>query len=116
MTLRWKSAVVCGSSATLRFSSSQVRIASVCSWKSNSIENVRAPCGIGPVVSPRGLTYSVTCQEWLIHGVWAMRILPTICVHMCSVASVSFHGSYGRSGQRSRSGLSSAWAISTPCV
>ena len=45
---------------------------------------------IGPVVSPRALTYSVTCQEWLSHGVCASRILPTTCVHRCSVAAVSF--------------------------
>ena len=34
----------------------------------------------GPVVSPRALTYSVACQEWLTHGVRASRYLPTICV------------------------------------
>ena len=61
--------------------------------KSKSIWNARPPYGIGEVVSPRAVTYSVTCQEWLIQGVWASRILPTICVHRCSVVQVSFQAS-----------------------
>lgn len=32
------------------------------------------------------VTYSGTCQEWLIHGVSVWRILPTIWVHRWSVA------------------------------
>src|SRR5206468_3833476 len=64
--------------------------------KSNWISNVQTPCGIGEVVSPREVTYSVTCQEWFVHGVRVRRILPTICVHMCRVIAVSFHSAKGR--------------------
>src|SRR5947208_7268200 len=74
--------------------------------KSNWISNVQTPCGIGEVVSPREVTYSVTCQEWFVHGVRVRRILPTICVHMCSVAAVSIHSAKGKDGQNfSRSSL-----------
>src|SRR5207249_4267830 len=66
--------------------------------KSNWISNVQTPCGIGEVVSPREVTYSVTCQEWFVHGVRVRRILPTICVHMCRVMAVSFHSAKGRAG------------------
>src|SRR5216117_4110309 len=66
--------------------------------KSNWISNVQTPCGIGEVVSPREVTYSVTCQEWFVHGVRVKRILPTICVHMCRVLAVSFHSANGRDG------------------
>ncbi len=67
--------------------------------KSNSISKVRDPCGIGVVVSPRAVRYRGTCQEWLTHGVCMSRILPTIWVHRCSVASVSRHSSYDNAGQ-----------------
>src|SRR6266576_1674156 len=69
--------------------------------KSNWISNVQTLCGIGEVVSPREVTYSVTCQEWFVHGVRVRRILPTICVHMCRVMAVSFHSAKGRDGQKS---------------
>src|SRR5258705_9546310 len=69
------------------------------SMKSKAISNVRLPCGIGDVVNPRAVTYIVTCQEWLVHGVCARRTLPTICDHMCSVAAVSAHASSGSTGQ-----------------
>ena len=49
-----------------------------CATKSKSIWNVRSPCGIGEVVRPRGVTYSVTCQAWLIHELCARRTFPTI--------------------------------------
>ena len=58
---------------------------------------------IGGVPSPRAVTYRVTCQEWLSHGVSASRTLPTICVHSCSVSQVSFHAANGSSGQRAAS-------------
>jgi hypothetical protein len=48
------------------------------SWKSSSIEKVRAPSGIEPVVRPRGVTYSVVCHQWLTIGAPASRNLPTI--------------------------------------
>src|SRR5258706_14787472 len=54
---------------------------------------------MGEVVSPRAETYSVTFHQWLTSGVVFMRILPTICVHMCSVASVSCQSSRMSSGQ-----------------
>src|SRR6266513_4073048 len=66
--------------------------------KSNWISNVQTPCGIGEVVSPREVTYSVTCQEWFVHGLSVSRILPTSCVHMCRVMAVSFHSAKGREG------------------
>src|SRR5262245_62406513 len=69
--------------------------------KSKSIWNVRVPYGIGEVVSPRTVTYSVTCQEWFIQGPCASRTLPTICVQRCKVAHVSLHASSGRLGQAS---------------
>src|SRR5215208_7383060 len=66
--------------------------------KSKLISNVRTPCGIGEVVRPREVTYSVTCHEWFVHGVSVRRILPTICVHMCSVVAVSCHSAKGSAG------------------
>src|SRR6266550_9081460 len=54
---------------------------------------------MGEVVRPRAETYSVTFHQWLTSGVCFMRILPTICVHMCTVASVSCHSSRMSSGQ-----------------
>src|SRR5438477_9674797 len=54
---------------------------------------------MGEVVNPRAETYSVTFHQWFTSGVCFMRILPTICVHMCTVASVSCHSSRMSSGQ-----------------
>src|SRR5437763_1662317 len=53
------------------------------------------------VVSPRGVTYNVTCHQWFTNGLSSILTLPTICVHMCSVSQVSFHASNGRDGQLS---------------
>src|SRR5882672_2011559 len=69
--------------------------------KSKSIANSRVPCGTGEVERPRGVTYRVTCHEWLIQGVCASRTFPTICVQRCSVAAVSCHASSGSAGQTS---------------
>jgi len=44
------------------------------------------PEAIGPVVSPREVTYRVTFQQWLTDGVETRRIFPTICSQRCSVA------------------------------
>src|SRR6516165_7454680 len=66
--------------------------------KSNRISKVARPYGIGEVVRPRAVTYSVTCQEWLVHGLSVSRILPTIWVHMRGVSAVSFHSAKGRAG------------------
>src|SRR5262249_15342194 len=71
--------------------------------KSKSIENVRSPCGIIEVVSPRAVTYSGTCQEWFVQGVWTSRTLPTTCVQRCSVAQVSRQSSKGSGGHTSSS-------------
>src|SRR6266436_1960596 len=73
--------------------------------KSKSIWNVLLPYGMGLVVRPLAVTYSVTCQEWLIQGLCVRRILPTICVHMCKVAQVSLHASRGRLGHVSASDM-----------
>src|SRR5262249_29708867 len=67
--------------------------------KSKSIANSRVPCGMDEVESPRGVTYRVTCHEWLIQGVCASRTFPTICVQRCRVAAVSCHASRGSAGQ-----------------
>src|SRR6201996_7775778 len=69
--------------------------------KSKSICSVFVPHPIGIVVSPRAVGYSVTFQHWFSAGVSAMRILPTICNHICSVAQLSAHALYGSSGQTS---------------
>jgi hypothetical protein len=69
--------------------------------KSKSIWNTRPSYGMPDVVRPRGVTYKVTCHEWLAQGVLASRTLPTICVHRCSVVQVSFHSPYGKAGHSS---------------
>ncbi len=66
--------------------------------KSKSIWKKRAACGREPVVKPRAVTGSVTCQPWLTGGASASRILPTICDHICIVARVSRHSAYGSAG------------------
>src|SRR6058998_1295849 len=83
--------------------------------KSNWISNVQTPCGIGEVVSPREVTYSVTCQEWFVHGVSVRRIFPTICVHMCRVMAVSFHSAKDRDGQSSDAPFISEEIRLAPC-
>ena len=47
--------------------------------KSKSIDSRRSPYGIGDVVRPRAVTYSVTFHHWFILGASASRILPTTC-------------------------------------
>src|SRR6516164_6797964 len=54
---------------------------------------------MGEVVSPRALTWSGTCHQWFMYGLNANRILPTIWVHMCSVARVGSQASSGSAGQ-----------------
>src|SRR5947208_1594958 len=53
------------------------------------------------VVSPRGVTYKVTCHQWLRKGLSSILTLPTICVHRCRVWQVSLHASKGSAGQSS---------------
>src|SRR5438034_6763974 len=53
------------------------------------------------VVSPRGVTYNVTCHQWFTGGLSSILTLPTICVHRWSVWQVSLHASSGRAGQLS---------------
>src|ERR1035438_6255730 len=53
------------------------------------------------VVKPLAVTYKGTFHQWFTIGVRARRILPTIWVHMCRVAQVSFHESGGNAGQHS---------------
>src|SRR5713226_2619330 len=69
--------------------------------KSNSTSKRRGPYGMGDVVKPHVLTYSGTFHQWLLRGVSASRTLPTICVHICNVAQVSFHTTHGKAGQQS---------------
>src|SRR6266699_6744825 len=56
---------------------------------------------MGEVVSPRGVTYKVTCHQWFTNGLSSILTLPTICVHRCRVRQVSFHASNGSAGQLS---------------
>src|ERR1700754_59261 len=70
-----------------------------CSTKSNSMSKTPASYGIADVVKPRGLTYRVTCHQWLISGACVSRILPTIWVHMCSVSREAVHSSTRNDGQ-----------------
>ena len=84
-------------SATARLPPSLVRMRSWWLTKSNSESNAPLAYGIAEVVSPRGVTYSVACHQWLTSGAWAIRTLPMIWVHMCTVARVS-----GQSDSRSR--------------
>src|SRR6266849_1179801 len=56
---------------------------------------------MGEVVKPRAFTYNGTFHQWLARGVSANRTLPTICIHICSVARVSFHSASGNDGQAS---------------
>ncbi|MCO5571888.1 hypothetical protein L7F22_025636 [Adiantum nelumboides] len=67
--------------------------------RSSSISKAPVPYGTADVVSPRGPTYSVTCHQWLSSGAWAMRILPTIWVHMCRVSRVAVQSATRRLGQ-----------------
>jgi hypothetical protein len=48
--------------------------------KSKSIWNVRSPQGMGEVVRPLAVTYSVQLQQWFTLGLAAQRIFPTIWV------------------------------------
>ena len=73
------------------------------SRKSKSTWNRRRPYGIGEVVRPLAVTYNGTCHQWLSGGARAMRTLPTIWTHMCSVDIVGSHARQGSSGQASRS-------------
>ena len=72
------------------------------SRKSKSTWNRRASYGIGEVVRPRAVTYSGTCHQWLSGGASAIRTLPTIWTHMCSVDMVGSQSRHGSSGQAPR--------------
>ena len=61
--------------------------------KSKSMWKRRVPCGMGEVVSPQQVTYSVTFHQWLMRDVCSRRIFPTICVHMWRVERVGCHAS-----------------------
>src|SRR6478736_7379648 len=56
--------------------------------------------GMLPVDKPLGVTYRLTCQEWLSQGMALSLIFPIICTHRCTVASVSFHLLNSMSGHR----------------
>src|SRR5438128_7563890 len=74
-----------------------------CATKSKSIWKAPPPLGTTPVPRPRGVTSRAEFHQWLVGGVFARRILPTIWVHMWTAWRVSFHSSYGRDGHRSSS-------------
>src|SRR5260370_15669163 len=69
--------------------------------KSNATWNTRGPKGIVDVVSPRAVSAKVTFHQSLRNGVNSSLTLPTICVHICSVARLSFQSAYGNAGQAS---------------
>src|SRR5215467_12247889 len=58
------------------------------------------------VVSPRGVTYNVTCHQWFTNGLSSILTLPTICIHIWSVSQVSLHASKGRAGH---------FSVDSPC-
>src|ERR1700757_5047275 len=62
------------------------------------MSNTASRYGTAPVVNPRGLTYNVTCHQWFISGMCTIRILPTICVHICRVSRVAVHSSTSSDG------------------
>src|SRR5207249_8174794 len=80
-----------------------VMMLSWCATKSKSIWKAPPPLGTTPVPRPRGVTSRAEFHQWLVGGVFARRILPTIWVHMWTAWRVSFHSSYGRDGHRSSS-------------
>src|ERR1700731_4297894 len=86
---------MCGDGALPR----AVRSSSRWWTKSNWISNMPPRYGIGEVVKPRVFTYSAVFHQWFSSGVRASRILPTICVHICSVRYVASHCSRGKAGQ-----------------
>jgi hypothetical protein len=91
----------------------------MCSWwstKSNSISNAWSRYGIVEVVRPRGLTYRVTCRQWLITGAWAMRIFPTIWVHMCGVSLVSAQSAHRSRGHALLRSVPCSAIMSSVCV
>src|SRR4051812_43195988 len=67
--------------------------------KSNSTSKERTPYGIGEVVSPLAVRYSVMCHQWLTDGARASRVFPTICIQRCTVSRESFHSASPRLGQ-----------------
>src|SRR5689334_14215543 len=69
--------------------------------KSNTTSKASRSKGIVEVVNPRGVTYSVTFHQWFTSGVRPARVLPTICVHMCSVSQVLSHSANGSGGHSS---------------
>src|SRR5690625_461894 len=78
---------------------SLVLMSSWCWQKSNSRSNSLPPCGMAPVVNPRGLAYSVTCHQWFTNGACDIRTLPTIWVHICSVSRVCAQSATRNRGQ-----------------
>src|SRR5260370_30833698 len=50
------------------------------------------------VLSPRGVTERGTFHQWFSSGARAIRVLPTICVHMWSVSQVFSHSANGSGG------------------
>src|SRR6266566_8617776 len=67
------------------------------------------------VVSPRGVTYKVTCHQWFTNGLSSILTLPTICVHIWSVSQVSLHASYGRAGHFSIDSLCCVLLVLSMC-
>src|SRR3954462_6351393 len=69
------------------------------------------------VVSPRALKCSAVSQKWFTFGFSFRLILPTICIHMCSVARVGSHSDRCNSGHFSDVlviPMPLAFAIQTP--
>jgi hypothetical protein len=69
--------------------------------KSNSTSKVLPRYGMADVVSPRGVTYNVTCHQWFTNGLSSILTLPTICIHRRSVSQVSLYASNGSDGRSS---------------
>src|SRR5207237_8720978 len=90
---------VLGTSGSTRREPSLTTMFSAWSTRSKSIWNTRSPLhGIGLVVRPVAVTYSVTCAQSGSGGASLRRIFPAIWVQRWSVSHVSRQASSGSSG------------------
>ena len=60
------------------------------------------------VVKPSAVRYSVTFHQWLAGGSLAIRTLPAIWVHSCSVSRVACHWASGSAGHDGRDVVAAA--------
>ena len=81
ITSAWNAFTVFGTSGSTRREPSLTTMCSAWSTRSKSIWNTRLPLhGIGLVVRPVAVTYSVTCAQSGSGGASLRRIFPATCV------------------------------------